>query len=311
MSAEAVSGRPPTPDRANLWLSALACALSLWQYFAVPLLIAGNGLVWAWTLLPGVLLTNGYWALIHEGIHHRLHSNSRVSDAVGRVLCILYGSPMRLLRCGHLLHHRYNRTEFEQPEVFEAGGNRWAARFSYYFTLTGGLYVMELASTLLAFLPRRALLELAARLDAPRRLNATAIRTASGLRELGQVRLDAALSLLLVGAAFWCYGQNWWVLAMALWGRGFLISTWDQMFHYDTPYDRPRSGYDAQAPRWLAAVSLNFLFHGTHHAQPDLPWNALPAASGARRESWSKLYRHQFKGPVYRGSISSDRPPNR
>ncbi|WP_157170920.1 hypothetical protein [Nocardia araoensis] len=41
------------------------------------------------------------------------------------MLAVLYGSPLALLKAGHLLHHRYNRTR-ERAQVYDPAGAGWA-----------------------------------------------------------------------------------------------------------------------------------------------------------------------------------------
>jgi fatty acid desaturase len=71
------------------------------------------------TLVPLALASNPLWSLIHETIHDSFDPGARVNRAAGRALAIAFGSPWRILRTGHLLHHRFNRTALDRPDEFD------------------------------------------------------------------------------------------------------------------------------------------------------------------------------------------------
>ncbi|WP_367141051.1 MULTISPECIES: hypothetical protein [Streptomyces] len=112
------------------------------------------------------------------------------NDRCGRALAVLHGAPFVVLKTGHLLHHRYNRTPRERTEVYDARTTTWAkAAPGYYVRLLGGLYLMECTSVLLALLPATVLRRLARTAEAP--------DTVAGLllarpRALRQLRTDSA-----------------------------------------------------------------------------------------------------------------------
>ncbi len=118
---------------------------------------------------------------------------------------------------------------------------------------------------------------------------------------LRRIRLEAALVLVLLVAAFHLYGEWWPVLVAALLGRAFLISFLDNAAHYDAPLADPAQGYDLRAPRLVRTLVLNANFHGTHHRWPNLPWSALPEAferDGGRYHGRYLLWPwRQLRGP--------------
>jgi len=108
--------------------------------------------------------------------------------------------------------------------------------------------------------------------------------------------------LMIYGASFYWYGQYWWMLPLALWGRGLLISLMDNAFHYGTPLDQPRYAPNLAAPAWWSMLLLNFNLHGLHHHRPAVPWHALAIL---HRQEHGEFHGRllpailaQFRGPI-------------
>ena len=71
---------------------------------------------------------------------------------------MLFGSPFRILRMSHLLHHKLNRSPVEGTEYYDrAKSTRGAAAPGYYFQIFLGLYLVEIVSPICFLLPRRLL----------------------------------------------------------------------------------------------------------------------------------------------------------
>src|SRR5919198_37020 len=143
--------RPAAQSRTvNVWLAAVAVALSLFQLFVVPFALLPVAAGWGWALLSLVLMTTPFWSLVHEAIHGTLFPGRAANDRTGRVLAVLYGAPFPLLKAGHLLHHRYSRTRRERSEIYDPEVTTWGrAAPGYYLRLFGGLYLLEVVSVLL------------------------------------------------------------------------------------------------------------------------------------------------------------------
>lgn len=273
-----MSARPVTHGhRLNLALVALHLGAQGVLLFVLPLAsAAGPG--WLLWLVPALaLLNNPLWSLLHEGVHNGLYPRARINDALSRALAIAYGSPFRILRTGHLLHHRFNRSPLDSAEVYAPPRARLPAAAGYYFQLFGGLYLTQVLSPLAFFMPR-AWLERArtrfARADTFNGFAAAQLLQPAAVRE---IRVDGALILALYGTSAWCYGaaRGWLVVALAL--RGFMISFLDYIYHYGTPLGDLLDGRNLALPRWLAVALLNFNLHGVHHQHPTSPWWELPA----------------------------------
>ncbi|MGC9163836.1 MAG: fatty acid desaturase, partial [Thiomonas sp.] len=268
--------------RRNLMLVAGFGAMQLWLWIALPLLLPqAPGL--AWSLLPVVLATTSYWALLHEGIHAVLHPNRRVNDTLSRLLAIGFPAPFGVLRFGHLKHHRFNRTAIDRSEVYDdARCSRWRAALTYYPQLLIGLYAGEVAALLLVWLPPALLLRLAVRLPAQPGLPPLAQSIQRQLlqpRMLGELRRDSAAALALIGLGIWLYGPHIDLLLLTLLGRGLLISFTDNAYHYATPLHAPggdvRYARNLRLPRLASALILHF--------NPNCPLGAPAVLFGCMR----------------------------
>jgi fatty acid desaturase len=295
----------PIPIRLNLAIAGGLIAANLLQLLAAPLLLAQSPL-WGWLLVVPVALTPALWAMVHEAVHGGLHPDRMWNDRIGRVLAGLFGAPFQILRLGHLMHHRHNRSELNRIEVAR-GAPTLADRAGYYGRLFGGLYVGELLASVLAILPDlfyRPLIRLAFGDEAPDGRTMWDGARRQLLEEPGRsrMRLDGLLITLAFGGAFWLYGQHWWMLALALAGRGFLVSFFDNVYHYANPLDEVMAGYDLRLPRAAQALFLNFNFHATHHRKPNAPWTALPTVFdelGHRFEDdFAAAAIRQLEGPI-------------
>ncbi|TQS41062.1 fatty acid desaturase family protein [Cryptosporangium phraense] len=280
------------------------------ELVVLPLWLLPRSPAWGLLLIPLTLLTTPFWSLLHEAIHGSLVRDRRANDAWGRVLAIGYGAPFALLKSGHLLHHRYSRTERERTEIYATG--RWASHApGYYLRLFGGLYLAEVASVLLALLPERGWAALVRRTDRP--------DTITGLlfdrvrrRFLTQFRLDASAVVAVHLAAFLAYGRYGWMLVAALAGRGLLISLADNAYHYGTRLDASLEALNLRLPRPLETFVLAFNLHSVHHRHPGLPWHELRTAFAADgdefHDDWFAAVGKQLRGPLPAGTLIASSP---
>ncbi|MBL8710268.1 MAG: fatty acid desaturase [Rhodospirillaceae bacterium] len=294
--------------RLNAGLLAGYAATALIAYFVLPLLVRGVDANWAWALLPLVLVTNGYWATLHEAIHGQLLARPDRNRQAGRLLAILWGSSFRLLRFGHLTHHRFNRHDLDHPDTFDpARTSLGAARLRFFAEILGGLYVIELLTPLLYLLPRGQVERLVGRIYAGTaapmpRLRQLAEQTLTSPRGIREIRQDAILawSFLLLGIVAW--GPHWPAFVAFLFGRGLIVSAIDNVYHFRTPIDRVDFAYNLRLPRPLQALFLNMNMHRVHHRRMQAPWWQLPVFFAADREGYDdsliSTAIRQLRGPV-------------
>lgn len=269
------------PVRSNLGLSLAFLAVGLSLVLMLPLALTGAP-GWGVLLLPFVVATPTFWALIHEAIHGSLLPDRRWNDALGRGLAILFGAPLRILRFGHLTHHRLYGTATERLTPRPRPLPPALAIPFHYIRILGGVYLIEVATVFIAFLPRALLLWVAR--QALRRHPAGAMNNRERIERrllspqgLAQLRFDSLLILILYGAGFVLYGAHGWMLAAALAGRAALVSFMDNIYHH-RPAGAPRRTLDLRLPRWASAAILHANLHAVHHRQPGLPWCELPKA---------------------------------
>lgn len=301
--------RPVIPLAVNRWLLALFVGINLYQFFGLPLLLHAFGQAAPlWTLILVILSTPFQWALAHESFHGSFHPDGARNRLAGRVMCILLGAPFRILRFGHLLHHRLSRSSFDRVEAYEPGRQAWLPfAAGYYLRLCFGLYGYELISNLLAWLPRRIVRWV---VRTTFRVKADDVPDTATMAEramldgdrLTEIRTDAVFVLMIHGVSLWLYGAYWPYLVAILIGRGLILSIQDNAPHYETPLADTHYGLNLGLPRWLSFATLHFNLHRQHHRRPNLPWRQLPALMDHQQDRtdgmWLRLMLRQFKGPV-------------
>ena len=291
------------PSALNVFLGCGYIALNLYQFYLLPIFLLPRGGIWGWSLAPLLLLTNPFWSLIHEAIHDLFHPSRTINGFFGRLLAILFGSPFRIVRMSHLLHHKLNRLPIEGTEYYDREkGTRSGAAPAYYFQIFLGLYLLEILSPLYFFLPRRFLQWIKNRYIRANTVSALLMDNWLRPEALREIRFDGFLTLLVFVLAFFCYGEMRWVLALALLGRGFLISFLDNIYHYETPVSDVFFAKNLRLPAPLGKLLLNFNMHGIHHVNPAIPWKHLPRAfaiqAGQFQGDYFAAARRQLHGPV-------------
>ncbi len=280
---------------------ALAVAMVL---FGVPLLLPHSGL-WALAVIPVALLSNSYWAILHEAVHSGLGRSSAENDRLGRLLAILFGSAFGMLRVAHLGHHQFNRHAHDRPDSFEPARTAKPAAFlRYYWGMFFGLYLGEVAGPLACLLPkplvRRGLRR--AFLAAEPGIGAYTERAILEPRTLRQIRLDGILAVAVLACSFWAYGAWWPVLAGFVVTRGFLVGFVDNLYHYGTPLDDRRFAWNLALPRWASLLVLYGNMHRQHHRHPGLAWYKLPRAFASQKDDFDagflSMAVRQMKGPM-------------
>ncbi len=303
-----VLSRPAPATGLNAMLCGLSVAASLLLFVVMPVWLLPTNPWWGLLLVPIALTANTMWSLIHEAIHAHLFTARRWNDAAGRLLCVLYGAPFRALCVAHLLHHRYSRTRRDRTEVYDpARTSRFAAAAGFYVQLLGGMYFLEVLSSIACLLPRRAIDWLAPRLEHPDSTGGLVVRAVREPRALREMRFDMLAILIVFGLGVWLYGANVWMFAAVIAVRAALVSIADNSYHYATRLEQPRLAMNADAPRWVAAMLLHFNLHGLHHRQPHLPWSALRAQferEGGRTDiDLVTCFLRQLRGPIALGRL--------
>ena len=308
MRTRALKGEVAIPAAANTALFTVVVAGNLVCGLALPTILLPHSSAWLLLLVPLVGLSATHWALIHEAVHAHLHPSGAANEAGGRMLGILFGASFAVLRFGHLSHHSLNATPTERPELYDPRtSSRLRAAAVFYFRLFIGIYVAEFLSAPLSFLPRRMLRPMVRKVfyDGASDARGMADRAERQLLErsrLARIRLDSGLTLAWLALCLWLYGVFAWAFALAVLGRGVVISFMDNAPHYHGEIGDPGQGYDMQAPRLMGPLILNTNLHGTHHRHPNLPWTLLPRAFAADGAAYAGSYfvvpLRQLQGPI-------------
>lgn len=315
------SGRVVPGHLVNCGLAVLLIAATAFALFVLPLGPMAVDLRFAWLLLPVLALTSTHWALLHEAIHGLFHPFPAINRLAGRALALAGGSSFRVLRFGHLMHHRFNRYRMDRPDCFDPAEISPAlARARYFFELLGGLYLIEVAVPLLFLLPRPLCLAILDRIYAHpdatvQTVGGVARQSFIGTRQLRELRQDALASVALFGLAGFAWGAHWPLLVGFLLGRGLVVSFLDNVYHYRTPLDLIAYAYNLRLPALLRLAILNMNLHRVHHQEPHLPWWRLPARFDERADyydaSLGRMALDQLRGPATSDTFASAKAATR
>ncbi len=293
------------PHANNYSLAALHLCLNVFQLFILPLCLLPRTVWWGLCIIPIAAMNNPFWALIHEAIHDLLSHDPRVNATLGRALGIFFGSPFQVLRLTHLSHHKFNRSPLEKgTEIYNPREvSRLAAAIKYFFYILCGLYLLEVSSTLLFFLPQKTFARMRRRVSANGNTQEKWLANKLGdPKRLREIRMDGIAIGLVFGLSALCYREYWLLLVGLLMARTFFISLMDNVYHYGTPLNVTISGHNLSVPRIVSTLILHFNLHRVHHAHPQIPWKSLPEAFAGQsdkfdRSLWTAAW-HQFYGPV-------------
>ena len=292
-------------DTTNISLAALQILSNVFQLFILPLYFLPKSIWWGVVLIPIAALNNPFWALVHEAIHELFNSSHRVNFAAGRWLSIFFGSPFHILRLTHLSHHKYNRSPLEKgTEIYDPEkDSRFKVTIGYFFYILCGLYLLEVFSTLIFFLPSKVFHKMGRRLldrgNIQEKWLAGKFMDAQLIRE---IRIDGLAICLIFGLSAFCYGEHWKLLVGLLMVRTFLISFLDNVYHYRTRLHHTVSGHNLSLPKTFSTFILNFNLHRVHHTHPTVPWTKLPEFFTRNSESFDRNFfsaaLDQFCGPL-------------
>lgn len=302
----------------NVGLTAMQLLVNVFQLFILPLWLLSRSFWWGAALVPLAAMTNPFWSLIHEAIHDLFSSSSQLNTAVGRVLSIFFGAPFHVLRWTHLSHHKFNRSPMEKgTELYDAATtSRTKAALGYYGYIFCGVYLLEVSSIAVFFLPgpifgnmRR---RVAATGNTQERWLAKKFAAAEVVRH---IRQDGAAVLAIFGLSAFCYGRHWPFFAAMLAARMFFVSFLDNLYHYGTPVGATASGHNVAMPAAVSRLILHFNLHRIHHRHPGVPWMDLPQVFAQSGDRFDRTLRaaaaDQLRGPISLEAAAVERERDR
>lgn len=294
------SERKAIPLAFNVLFSASITTVVLLEMFWLPSLSLAHPVFATLIALLLIPLNLPFWSLIHEAIHKNLLPGREVNEAAGRFLSVLFGIPFQVLRFGHLMHHQYNR-EWE-AELYDDSQSSIVAHLTHFSKMLGGLYLSEVAAAFaLAQLPLSLSKRVMKLVFADGRHYEAALKALLKKESVDKIRIDSFLIMLLYGLFFVASG-SWTLPLVIILGRAFAVSMMDNAYHYGTPLDNSVPAKELRAGVIFERFILNFNHHLTHHGNPALPWNQLPAQrisnGGSYTEDLIDAVLAQFRGPI-------------
>ncbi|MBM9577000.1 fatty acid desaturase [Leptospira sp. 201903070] len=228
-------------------------------------------------LFLSTILSYTLWVLIHECVHGNFSNSRNENHRIGRVLCILFGTPYQLAKTAHLMHHKYNRQEGERIEFIEQNGTPFfLQKFLYYLKLLQGTFFLEVAGGFLLSLPLSFSIPFAEKYFSRLPVQKAFFKQVQKPEIVRELRIDSFCILFLFSTAFFFSNSFFWVLGAALILRGFIVSILDHSYHYGKEIDDPNSSFNLSVPPTLSFLFLNFNYHRVHHFFPGCPWDRLP-----------------------------------
>jgi len=297
----------------NLSFAGLFILLQLFQFFVLPIYLLPKGSRWEYLVIPLALTITPLWALLHEAIHGLFSSSSQVNRIFGRMLAICFGSPFDILRLTHLSHHKFNRAITEKgTEIYDPKNvSCFCASIQYFYYIFFGLYLLEVSSIFIFFLPPKMFARMRSRLlkqgNVQEKWLAAQFADEAVVR---QTRIDGVLIYVILALSACCFGQHWLIFAALLMLRTFLVSFHDNVYHYGTPVGVTASGHNLFMPWFISRLVLHFNLHRIHHRYPNVPWIQLPEYFLRRSEVYDQHFLsaalNQLRGPI----AASDTPPH-
>lgn len=295
------------PQRLNLFLSLSLIALHLYAFYLLPLSHPGEVTLLGGFLVLTALLTPQLWALTHDAGHGVLFKNRRVNNLFGRIMSLLFGSNFKLLQFGHNVHHGFNRTEVDRTDLFPKESGLLSANLTYYGKIFFALYIGELLMPFLFLLPKALISRLAGMIflnksDEHKKVYDQLHATVLTAKNLRTVRIDTLILALHFALLTQLFAGHLYLLGLFVLVRGFMVSFFDNIYHYGTPRDVDYS-YNLRLPDPLSHFLLHFNYHQVHHAYPNVSWYNLPKVFEEKTFEFDKRYGkalfNQLRGPIY------------
>jgi len=293
-------------NKFNFYLMLFLAIINVLAAIIVPLLLScTTGIFWylsLFFLMPSILFTNTLWALIHEGVHGNLNSVPQKNLRFSRILAVLMHSNFEVLKFGHLMHHRYNRTDYDLTEGYES--NFIKNNFLYYAHITIGIYLAEVIGPLVFLLPAKVITVLFESIlgkDHPYVINGKKLLLTRS--KINKIRIDILINISIFLSIIILYGSYIGIYLWYLLIRGWMISSVDNLPHYGAGLDRINGSFNLSTNNIWQKMILNFNYHRVHHKYPNLAWHLLPGKFITDKEYFDADYFQQYR-KQWRGVIS-------
>ncbi len=249
------------------------------------------------------VVMNSVYSVVHEAEHAALFPDRRANEAAGMAMALLFPAPFHLLRQGHIGHHLRNRSDDEAFDLYFDGDNVVWKWMVWVGILTGGYYLLVVASNVVAaacpFVLDRRHFRVERHVTVDRA--SAAFLESFNPAHLRLIRLEGTAAIALhVGLVWALHIPVWHYLAM--YGAfGFVWSAMQYVHHYGTERHVTRGARNLWIFGPLDLLWLNHNWHRAHHENPVVPWVHLPrladASDAPPRRFLPWLYVKMWRGP--------------
>lgn len=116
--------------------------------------------------------------------------------------------------------------------------------------------------------------------------------------------MDAVLSVAFIAAQFYANRYDLRPLVILLLARAFIISFYDNAYHYGTDAYDLQAANNLSVPEFLRPIILNHNLHRIHHRYPTASWAVLRELEQRDGEQFDATLAstiwQQLKGPMRR-----------
>jgi fatty acid desaturase len=231
--------------------------------------------------------------LLHSSLQHEaIHRHPTASTAWNEALVWLplgVVVPYRRFREQHLLHHVDERLTdpYDDPESFYVASSEWDRLPRWLRSVLALNNVLAVRILIGPAVSTGFFLWAEARALVQPSAERAAIRRAWAQHLIGLLALGLSVHFAFA-MPFWVYIAAVYIARSVLAVRSFCEHQWAE---------KPEARTVIVERSLLGWLFLNNNLHVVHHAQPGLPWHALPRAYRARREAWQAVN----GGYVFRG----------
>lgn len=109
----------------------LSLLFLIWSLFGVAIITSNSNLIKIILWFTLGYFINGIVQLIHDSWHNNLFNQRWANRLFGHCLSVLFFTLYEPARHGHMLHHRFNRSD-KDPDAYNAGSNSLSLTLLYY-----------------------------------------------------------------------------------------------------------------------------------------------------------------------------------
>jgi fatty acid desaturase len=269
----------------------------LWVATAAIMLYADS---W-WVYVPGYivigLLIHGMANFMHEGIHGTLFRDRRWDRWYGFLMGAPALFPFTAYGINHLLHHKYNRTEYDPDEFSNISKNRTLLSIFFYIWIVLGMVIYSIRFPLVAL--KHA--------------------TPSERRRMYSERALLLLTLSTVLGVSWWFGHftavaHVWLVPLVIAGFMGNVRGWAE-HTLTVPGNLLTETRTVTSNRLFSFLNINLNYHLEHHLFPGVPWYNLPKVHRILRDDYARagasIYRSytRFLFDAFRAGVHGVAPP--